>query len=296
MTILMLLWGVAALALPGVRPRPLLVSHPRWFVRLAVTSIVVGIACVVISLVLSVTVATLRLVVPTPTLISHLAPEGAAGAGVALVLLVWTLSRGALVVKRARRGQRLAHVDRWIGEHHGDADGDVIVVPTAATVAYSIPGREPQIVISEGLCNRLDDDIVRFVIDHERAHLRAKDRRPIVLAGLVDSVFGSLPFVTRSTVALRVAVERAADEEAAGLEPARRRRIAEAIGRQAGALGVACGPELVRFRVARLATIAPAATVRQAAAVVGVGILTVGAVSVAVHAGADVSPYLALLR
>src|SRR3546814_3790608 len=127
-----------------------------------------------------------------------------------------TLFPYTTLFRSARRGRRAAHVDSWLGEHHDLGDHEVVVVPTSSPLAYSVEGSPPQVVISEGLRDSIGDDLVALVIDHERAHLRARHGRALLVAALADGAFGWSTGVLRSTTALRLAGERAADETAAG--------------------------------------------------------------------------------
>ena len=61
MTVLLAMFGLVALALPGVRPS-VVDPEPRWFVRLATVALVLGIACIGSALALSMTVGALHAV------------------------------------------------------------------------------------------------------------------------------------------------------------------------------------------------------------------------------------------
>lgn len=295
MTALLAMFGLVALALPGVRPS-VVDPEPRWFVRLATVALVLGIACIGSALALSMTVGALHAVTgvaDSPAV--HLAPEGDLGAWVAAGLLVLFVGRTVAVCARAHDRNRCARADGWLGDHHRDGSHDLVVIPTDRPVAYSVSGRLPQIVISQGLRQSLDDELLGFVIDHERAHLRARHRRALLVATLVEGLLPFLPWATRSAAALRIAVERAADEEAAGSELGRRRRLALEIEEMSLRLRSACGTDLVRFRARRLSAAPQASSVGIGVAVVGIVAVALAAASVMAHATGDVSPYLALL-
>src|ERR671911_54871 len=100
--------------------------------------------------------------------------------------------------------------------------------PTDAVVAYATPGSPAQVVVSRGLTKALGSDELDAVISHELAHLRNRHHRDLVLAGVVDATFGWIPGLRASTAALRLSIERSADEEAAerlGAREATRRAL-----------------------------------------------------------------------
>lgn len=294
MTLLLLACGLLAVAMPGIRPKPMLVASPRWFVRLALTSVGLGMFAIVGALLLSASVGALHLMVGrAATSVDHLAPEGAVGSATAAAAVVWILGRSAVLANRAAQGHRAARVDAWLGKHETAGDLEVVIIPTDATVAYNIPGRRPQIVISEGLRTRLPADVLRFVVDHERAHLRGRDRWSALLATALETAFVFVPGAGRTAAALRIGLERAADEDAAGGQLMRRRTIARSISAEGGR--TACSAELWQFRSRNLVDPPPPALPDLSLAAFGVTALAAVGVSVAVHASADFTPYLALL-
>ena len=296
MTLLLLACGLLAVAMPGIRPKPMLVAAPRWFVRLAVASVGLGMFAIVAALLLSTSVGALHLMVGgAVTPVDHLAPEGVVGSAAAAAAVVWIVGRSAVLARRAARGHRAARVDAWLGEHETAGDLEVVIIPTDAAVAFNIPGRQPQIVISEGLRARLSADVLRFVLDHERAHLRGRDRWSALLATALETAFVFVPGAARTAAALRIGLERAADEDAAGGLLTRRRTIARGISAEGVRAHIACGAELWQFRSRNLVDPAPPALPDLSLAALGVTAVSTVGVLVALHASADFSPYLALL-
>lgn len=296
MTLLLLACGFLAVAMPGIRPQPMLAAVPRWFVRLAVMSVGLGMLAIVAALLLSASVGGMHLLLGVAvTPIDHLAPEGVVGSLAAAAAVVWIVSRSTVLIHRAVRGHRVGRVDAWLGEHETAGNLEVVIIPTDAAVAYNIPGRQPQIVISDGLCARLSADVLRFVLDHERAHLRGRDRWSALLATALETAFVFVPGAVRTATALRVGLERAADEEAAGGQLTRRRTIARGISAEGARAHVACGAELWQFRSRNLMDPPPPALPNLSFAAVGVTAVFAAGLSVALHATADFSPYLALL-
>lgn len=296
MTLLLLACGLLAVAMPGIRPKPMLAAAPRWFLRLAVASVGLGIFAIVAALLLSTSVGALHLVVGEALLpVDHLAPEGVVGSAAAAAAVVWIVGRSTVLACRAMRGHRAARVDAWLGEHETAGDLEVVIIPTEAAVAFNIPGRQPQIVISAGLRARLSADVLRFVLDHERAHLQGRDRWSALLATALETAFVFVPGAVRTAAALRIGLERAADEDAAGGQLTRRQTIARGISAEGAPTHIACGAELWQFRSRHLVDPPPPALPDLSLATLGFSAVSTVGIAVALHASADFSPYLALL-
>src|SRR3546814_3183341 len=118
-----------------------------------------------------------------------------------------------------------------------------------------------------------------LVMDHERAHLRARHGRALLVAALADGAFGWSTGVLRSTTALRLAVERAADETAAGGDPRRRHRLGAAMCAVGDSLRLPYGrAEQVRHR-ARLLVLPPDASTAVFPLVAAAGLIALAAVA-----------------
>ena len=296
MTLLLLCCGVAAIALPGIRPHPILEAAPQWFTRLAVVSVALGTVGVLSAVSLSAVVGGMHLWLDVPsTPVDHLAPEGSGGSVIASVVLAWVVVRSSALATRLLRLRRTCRAESWLGEHEPLGGVDLVVLPTDTPVAYNVPGRRPQIIISQGLRHEVDDDLLRFVLDHERAHLRSRHSGVVLIATALDTVFPFLPGATRTAMAMRLAVERAADEEAAGSEPMRRRRLARGIATHGARMRMSCGTEVVQFRSRNLAVRSETSSWLLGLAATVVAAVAISGLSVALHATADFRPYLALL-
>lgn len=299
MTLLFIGLGVIALVLPGARPSVSLRGDPRRFAVLDTAALALGLASIVVGLGLSVAIGVLHVAAGTAlaSYEGHLAPGGIAGSaasGIALGLLAFRL--GA-VGRRARRGRRVAYADRWLGHHHDRGDHELVVLPTAASVAYCVQGSPPQVVISQGLQDELGNDLLAFVVDHERAHLRRRHRRSLFVAACADAVFGRIAAVSRSTLALRLTVERAADEEAVGTDPQQRRRVGAALRVLGEARLPGCATDAIQYRAGLLIAAPSASAVRlEASAVAGLLAIVVVAVVLAGHVGGDLPTLVATLR
>lgn len=134
-------------------------------------------------------------------------------------------------VARRRDAETLARLraPAWLGVHSDEHGVDVAVVPAGEALAYAVPGTPDQIVISSRLQNVLGVDELAAVLAHERAHLRHGHHGLLRLATDVDTSFGWSSSVRRSTAALRLAVERWADEEAAAAASGGRQAVRRAL-------------------------------------------------------------------
>lgn len=154
-------------------------------------------------------------------LLGPAAPGGAIVGWASLIISAAVFVVAAAAHRRSRRLQRAARIEGWFGDHTRLTDATLVVLPTDAVVAYATPGTPPQVVVSRGLTNALSSDELDAVVRHETAHLRNRHHRDLVLAGVVDATLGWMPGLRASTAALRLSVERSADEEASNVPGAR---------------------------------------------------------------------------
>jgi len=172
--------GLALLAVPavaGVLPRPLLAAWPR--------------------------------------LLAGPGPGGAAVAWLAAALLA--VSAGVVTARawRASRERRLLRVEPGIGTHEHRDGFDLVTLPRTALVAYSLGGRRPQVVVSQGLRDCLDDEGLTAVLAHEAAHLRVGHDLWLHLARMAEAALWFAPWARPAAGMLRLWLERWADEDAA---------------------------------------------------------------------------------
>lgn len=132
----------------------------------------------------------------------------------------------------------------------------------------------------------------------ERTHVRRRHRRYLLLAVAVEAPFGTIPLVVRSTLALRLAVERAANEEATCADVIWRHRVGTGLERLcAEPVPVWCAVEALRHRAKRLrASPAPRAAGIELTDAAGLMALAAVTIAVAAHATGDVPSLLATLR
>jgi Zn-dependent protease with chaperone function len=221
MSAVLVLTGLALLALPGVatfNERRLRPSEWRRFNRAAIR---LGFIVVQLSLLLG-AAPMLRAAAGVDSvadachhLLGPAFPGGAITGGAAVTMSLALFAVARLVRRRSRRLQRTARIEDWLGDHRRLPDATLVVLATDAVVAYATPGSPAQVVVSRGLVSALGPDELDAVVRHELAHLRNRHDRDLVLAAVVDAALGWIPGVRASTRALRLSIERSADEEAA---------------------------------------------------------------------------------
>lgn len=235
MTLAIILLGLLLLGFPGgIASRAWRYPPAEWS-RVTALSLALGASTVYIGLVLT----------ALPTLLEGVHLDGIASiCGDVLRRLTWgqepvgwtaTIlafsipALAATALFHARRSARRARIEPWLGEHVDQGEFELVVVPVQALVAVAVPGRQPQVVVSRGLVSELDEPRLNAVIRHEAAHHRLGHRRYLLLASVIDRVFGLVPFVSRSTQALRDSIEQWADAATACGTPAGASNLRSAI-------------------------------------------------------------------
>jgi Zn-dependent protease with chaperone function len=227
MTWLLLAAGLAAAAglglagavcLPGTRWRPGL--DPRARARWAAAGLAGAVALTYAGLAL-LAVPAVAGVLPRPVLAAWprlLAGPGPAGAAVGWFAAgLLAVSAGVVTARagRASRERRVLRVEPGIGRHEHRDGFDLVTLPRAAVAAYSLGGHRPQVVVSQGLRDRLDDKGLAAVLAHEAAHLRAGHDRWLHLARVTEAALWFAPWARAAAGMLRLWLERWADEDAA---------------------------------------------------------------------------------
>ncbi|GAA2383113.1 MULTISPECIES: M56 family metallopeptidase [Gordonia] len=117
---------------------------------------------------------------------------------------------------RARRNAHRTLIDLVDNADRRLAAGrDIRILDVPAPLAYCLPGLRRRVVLSEGVLARLDERELTAVIEHERAHLRA--RHDLVLEAFI-ALHEAFPRFVRSKSALgsvELLAEALADDQAA---------------------------------------------------------------------------------
>lgn len=186
----------------------------------------------------------------------------------ALVAFLASAGRSAVTRRRNAEALRRLRAEPWLGRHRDDDGVDVVTLPCAERVAYAVPGglgQQDQIVVSDGLLAALDDDEAEAVLRHERAHLRHRHHDALTLARDIEARLGWFAPARSSVAALRLAVERWADEEAGSgshaARPAVRRALVKTVVLAVGPVPTFTDACTIAARLDALATTPPAPSV-----------------------------------
>ena len=130
----------------------------------------------------------------------------------------WSAWKAWRASRQIRRSHQAAHVEPWLGDHSDRGAYEVVTVPCDGSVAMSVQGTPPQIVLSKDLVESLSAAHLDVVLRHEAAHLDHRHDRYLRAVATVRGGLAYLPMASATAVLLNVALERWADEEAAGAE------------------------------------------------------------------------------
>ena len=130
---------------------------------------------------------------------------GALAAAVVVVLLIRGVLRAGGILLALVRADRLSRDLRGGG-------GPVVIVDDESTDAYTIAGLRGCVIISHRLLAELSDDERRVLTAHELSHL---GRRHHLYVHMADIAAAGNPLLRPVSAAVRLGVERWADEDAA---------------------------------------------------------------------------------
>ena len=134
----------------------------------------------------------------------------------------------ALTAVACIRIRRVLRRRRWAIE--GTAGEHLSVLDTNEPIAYAAPGDPGCVVVSRGLLDSLTPRQRQVVLAHERAHLHHKHHRFLLAAELALAIVAPLgPLVEQ----IRLATERAADDDAVEAMGGDRQLVAQTIARAA---------------------------------------------------------------
>lgn len=245
---------LAALALVLTGPAPLLLARAQWPNRVPRAALVLwqSLAAAAVLSALGAGLSVGLLVVTTDRatpLESVIHVATLLLTVVVLARLVWSAHTFGTNIRIRRRRHRelvdlVSRADRRAPGAH--------VLRVDPALAYCIPGLRPRLVVSAAALDALEDDELRAVLEHERAHVRA--RHDLVLEGF-SVLHNAFPKVVRSRAALDAAaglVEMLADDAArrrVGSVPLARALVTLADAPvPAGSLGSGAVTPLVRVR------------------------------------------------
>jgi beta-lactamase regulating signal transducer with metallopeptidase domain len=186
-------------------------------------------------------------------------PMAVAGA----VLTVGVVSMAGFAVAREvmrRRAVQRAHAAGLARLGRAAPELGAVIVDHATPAAYCLPRGRSRVVITTGALRLLDDDQLRAVLAHERAHLRERHHLVSAIASGLGRGFGVVPLLDHGRHEIGTLIELAADDAAArrhggmtlaaALLSFARASAADGVGVQAATLGA--GAHAVVQRIERM--------------------------------------------
>ena len=138
---------------------------------------------------------------------------GAAGSALLVVLCI-RFAAGAGRSVRAQRRIHRAHVNMLaILGRVESGPTPVLWLDSQQPFAYSVDGR-PGLVVASAALRRLPRRQVAAVLCHERAHLRGRHHRIVIIAEAMAAALPVVPLFRQAPAALRLQIEFAADAAA----------------------------------------------------------------------------------
>ncbi len=140
----------------------------------------------------------------------------------------WLVGVAAVALLVGMVGRALGAHQRY--RHYLTLSGEPVeIVPSAAPMAVSLPGRPGRILISTGMLRSLEADEIHVVLAHEHAHIRHHHHLFLAVADVAAS---AVPVLRWTQNQIRHTTERWADETSAA-QVGDRRLVARAIARAA---------------------------------------------------------------
>jgi Zn-dependent protease with chaperone function len=173
---------------------------------------------------------------------------GLAAASMTVALLT-VVARTAIATARQRRAHRqvldLLTMTRrgMLGNSAGQAL-EVRILQHRSAVAYTLPGWHSRIVLSAGLVNLLTGAELAAVVEHERAHLRARHDLLLLPFQAWANAFGRIPGVRSAGDSVTELTEMMADDVAAArTSPAALAAALAKVALSASHLGTSADPQ-----------------------------------------------------
>lgn len=231
--------GLGLLALPSLLRRCGSRVQPRWWALLCAIALIIGLVLVlgtgaVGSLPSLLWMVGLPKVARACEQMLGYSPTNAPY--ISLATLALTASMVVLGGRSLRRFRDVASrswLEVAVGQRlQSSSKFEIVVLDSPIAQAQSVPGRggrPGQVHLTTGLIKALSSDELELVRAHEEAHLGLDHHRYLALAFMVEGSTWFWPPARSSTGALRLSLERWADETAAGDNMNLRSRLASAL-------------------------------------------------------------------
>lgn len=234
--VLAMVAGVLLLVLPGAFDRRGRQLAPQEWTKLTAIALAGGLALLELVLVLRAAPTALRavgvdwLADACERVLRPLVAGGSTAGWLSAVAAVALPAAALSSWHRSRRLRRRLLAELWLGEERQISGYGVVVLPISRPLAACVEHADARaILVSDALLRALDETELAAVLAHEAAHLRHRHQRLLSLAAAAEGVLGWLSPVARTTAALRLAVERWADEDAAAAAPGGRRAVRDSL-------------------------------------------------------------------
>jgi Zn-dependent protease with chaperone function len=168
--------------------------------------------------------------------------------GVVLLRLGYS---SATVWRKLRRERRLLHQRLLLLAKRQPGQDELLVIPYHQPIAYCLPGRHPEVVLTSGALACLEDDELAAVVAHERAHLRARHDIALAAATTLQRAFPFVPAFKAAAPDIARLLEMNADDAAAAATDrwaltSALMHFAEGAGAPSGTLAMTGGCTLTR--------------------------------------------------
>lgn len=210
-------WVLARSAWPARSPRWGVLAWQALTASILASVALAGVALAVPTLPWTTSIAELIEACGAALRAQYSTPAGAAASltGVALSAAVVIPFGHAVVSRRAKAARaRQRQRDALALLARRDPHLGVLVVDHPSALAYCVPGRRPEVVLTTGALGALDDDALSAVLAHEQAHLRGRHELVLTCA---DAAHVAFPWVTafqRARVEIAGLLEMCADDAA----------------------------------------------------------------------------------
>ncbi len=236
MILIMLGFALTLLGLPGLMRRIGVRIDPRVWTQMCAFALASGAVLFELGLLLVVIPTVLRIgglsvaAHDCQTLLGTTMPGGKWSIDLAFLLTIAIPSLAIHAVVRARSITRSVLVETSIGlQPLRRGPFDLYILPSDIPVAASVPSHPGRLIVSQRVVNLLSGDQLEALCAHEEAHLQLRHHRYIQLTLALLDAFRFWPPTRISCRILRLAIERWADETAAGACPDQRSHLRSAL-------------------------------------------------------------------
>lgn len=239
MSQILLVAVIGLLLLPSLTRRIRSSLAPAEWARINATSLIAAVGLFEVALVICASPLILFMLHGGPQ--KHFFPGGIVAGYISLVIAIVVPMSLAFGIGRLMTRRRTLRAEPWLGDHELVNGVDVVVLPTRAELAFSLPGSPPQILISEGLVEILSSQELHSVLEHEAAHIRFHHSRYLLVVAALAPLFGRVKPIRGSLDSLELAIECWADAEASVTDGDRRttRNALMTLSHMHGGTGVA---------------------------------------------------------